>query len=140
MAWFRSEDCCCRNSLMTRHFSNFQFPLQLIIRFTSCCALPSLTIQWANKFKCLRYHNLSSPFDFFLYDQGSEHRQASSDQDQSSMLKVICSQRDRFRNRLRETEEVWLSRLLGNHFLFYLFKHSSDLLLLIVTLPNYTRK
>ncbi|XP_039114466.1 LOW QUALITY PROTEIN: protein CASP [Dioscorea cayenensis subsp. rotundata] len=36
---------------------------------------------------------------------GSEQRQASSDQDQSSMLKVICSQRDRFRNRLRETEE-----------------------------------
>lgn len=27
------------------------------------------------------------------------------DQDQSSMLKVICSQRDRFRTRLRETEE-----------------------------------
>ncbi|KAL4281002.1 hypothetical protein GQ457_03G012830 [Hibiscus cannabinus] len=34
-----------------------------------------------------------------------DHRQVSSDQDQSSMLKVICNQRDRFRARLRETEE-----------------------------------
>ncbi|CAJ1951861.1 unnamed protein product [Sphenostylis stenocarpa] len=40
--------------------------------------------------------------------EASEHtdqRQISLDQDQSSMLKVICNQRDRFRNRLRETEE-----------------------------------
>ncbi|KAK7314520.1 hypothetical protein VNO77_33046 [Canavalia gladiata] len=34
-----------------------------------------------------------------------DQRQASLDQDQSSMLKVICNQRDRFRTRLRETEE-----------------------------------
>ncbi|KAJ8773132.1 hypothetical protein K2173_028309 [Erythroxylum novogranatense] len=33
------------------------------------------------------------------------HKHVSSDQDQSSMLKVICNQRDRFRARLRETEE-----------------------------------
>ncbi|XP_061342119.1 protein CASP isoform X1 [Gastrolobium bilobum] len=32
-------------------------------------------------------------------------RQVSLDHDQSSMLKVICNQRDRFRKRLRETEE-----------------------------------
>ncbi|XP_052179854.1 protein CASP [Diospyros lotus] len=37
--------------------------------------------------------------------ENADHRQASSDQDQSSMLKVICNQRDRFRARLRETEE-----------------------------------
>ncbi|KAK3000372.1 hypothetical protein RJ639_020277 [Escallonia herrerae] len=37
--------------------------------------------------------------------QNSEQKHVSSDQDQSSMLKVICSQRDRFRTRLRETEE-----------------------------------
>ncbi|KAK2385473.1 protein CASP [Trifolium repens] len=36
--------------------------------------------------------------------QNMDQRQAL-DQDQSSMLKVICSQRDRFRTRLRETEE-----------------------------------
>ncbi|KAL5722199.1 hypothetical protein ACHQM5_005747 [Ranunculus cassubicifolius] len=35
----------------------------------------------------------------------SEHKQVSSDQDQSSMLRVICNQRDRFRKRLQETEE-----------------------------------
>ncbi|KAK1278472.1 Protein CASP [Acorus gramineus] len=34
-----------------------------------------------------------------------DQKQGSSDQDQSSMLKVICNQRDRFRARLRETEE-----------------------------------
>ncbi|KAK9008700.1 hypothetical protein V6N11_075583 [Hibiscus sabdariffa] len=37
--------------------------------------------------------------------ENTDHRQVSSDQDQSSMLKVICNQRDRFRARLRETEE-----------------------------------
>lgn len=37
--------------------------------------------------------------------EGSDQRHISSDQDQSSMLKVICNQRDRFRARLRETEE-----------------------------------
>ncbi|KAJ0974913.1 hypothetical protein J5N97_016878 [Dioscorea zingiberensis] len=36
---------------------------------------------------------------------GSDQRHASTDQDQSSMLKVICNQRDRFRTRLRESEE-----------------------------------
>lgn len=35
----------------------------------------------------------------------ADQRHVSSDQDQSSMLKVICNQRDRFRARLRETEE-----------------------------------
>ncbi|KAJ1393889.1 CASP, C-terminal [Sesbania bispinosa] len=35
----------------------------------------------------------------------ADQRQVSLDQDQSSMLKVICNQRDRFRARLRETEE-----------------------------------
>ncbi|CAH9088374.1 unnamed protein product [Cuscuta europaea] len=34
-----------------------------------------------------------------------EQRRISSDQDQSSMFKVICNQRDRFRARLQETEE-----------------------------------
>ncbi|CAN6555069.1 unnamed protein product [Malus baccata var. baccata] len=34
-----------------------------------------------------------------------DQKHGSSDQDQSSMLKVICNQRDRFRTRLRETEE-----------------------------------
>lgn len=37
--------------------------------------------------------------------EGPEGRHAFSDQDQNSMLKVICSQRDRFRSRLREAEE-----------------------------------
>ncbi|XP_076929638.1 protein CASP-like, partial [Bidens hawaiensis] len=37
--------------------------------------------------------------------ENTDHRHASSDQDQNSMLKVICNQRDRFRARLRETEE-----------------------------------
>ncbi|XP_022765869.1 protein CASP [Durio zibethinus] len=37
--------------------------------------------------------------------ENTDQKQVSSDQDQSSMLKVICNQRDRFRARLRETEE-----------------------------------
>ncbi|KAK9075592.1 hypothetical protein SSX86_003918 [Deinandra increscens subsp. villosa] len=37
--------------------------------------------------------------------ESTDHRHVSSDQDQNSMLKVICNQRDRFRARLRETEE-----------------------------------
>ncbi|XP_078155423.1 protein CASP [Carex rostrata] len=37
--------------------------------------------------------------------EGGEQKHLQLDQDQSSMLKVICNQRDRFRNRLRETEE-----------------------------------
>ncbi|KAJ6843903.1 protein CASP [Iris pallida] len=37
--------------------------------------------------------------------EGTDQRQISSDPDQNSMLKVICNQRDRFRTRLRETEE-----------------------------------
>ncbi|KAJ3672902.1 hypothetical protein LUZ60_006276 [Juncus effusus] len=37
--------------------------------------------------------------------EGTEQRHLPMDQDQNSMLKVICNQRDRFKNRLRETEE-----------------------------------
>ncbi|CAL5442182.1 unnamed protein product [Camellia sinensis] len=37
--------------------------------------------------------------------QNADQRHVSLDLDQSSMLKVICNQRDRFRARLRETEE-----------------------------------
>lgn len=37
--------------------------------------------------------------------ESSEQKHISVDQDQNSMLKVICNQRDRFRTRLRETEE-----------------------------------
>ncbi|KAG2246646.1 hypothetical protein Bca4012_090379 [Brassica carinata] len=37
--------------------------------------------------------------------EAMDQKHVPSDQDQSSMLKVICSQRDRFRARLRETEE-----------------------------------
>lgn len=47
-------------------------------------------------------------FTCVFYLQGSDPRHASADQDQSSMLKVICNQRDRFRARLRETEEVYI--------------------------------
>ncbi|GAA0159663.1 homeodomain transcription factor [Lithospermum erythrorhizon] len=41
----------------------------------------------------------------FFLEQNAEHKNATMDQDQNSMLKVICSQRDRFRTRLQETEE-----------------------------------
>lgn len=37
--------------------------------------------------------------------ENADQKHVSVDQDQSSMLKVICNQRDRFRARLRETEE-----------------------------------
>ncbi|KAJ4830543.1 hypothetical protein Tsubulata_032104 [Turnera subulata] len=37
--------------------------------------------------------------------ENAEHKNVSLDQDQNSMLKVICEQRDRFRTRLQETEE-----------------------------------
>lgn len=37
--------------------------------------------------------------------QSEDQKHLSSEQDQNSMLKVICNQRDRFRTRLRETEE-----------------------------------
>ncbi|ERM93850.1 protein CASP isoform X3 [Amborella trichopoda] len=37
--------------------------------------------------------------------QNAGQKQGSPDQEQNSMLQVICSQRDRFRKRLRETEE-----------------------------------
>ncbi|KAE8124958.1 hypothetical protein FH972_019797 [Carpinus fangiana] len=37
--------------------------------------------------------------------ENTDQKHVFSDQDQSSMLKVICNQRDRFRARLRETEE-----------------------------------
>ncbi|CAL4926937.1 unnamed protein product [Urochloa decumbens] len=46
--------------------------------------------------------------------EGTDPRHASPDQDQNSMLKVICNQRDRFRARLRETEEE-LRRLKEKH-------------------------
>ncbi|CAM8978180.1 unnamed protein product [Rhodiola kirilowii] len=35
----------------------------------------------------------------------TDHKSIPSNQDQTSMLKVICNQRDRFRSRLQETEE-----------------------------------
>ncbi|OAY59204.1 protein CASP [Manihot esculenta] len=37
--------------------------------------------------------------------ENTDQKRMPSDQDQNSMLKVICNQRDRFRTRLRETEE-----------------------------------
>ncbi|XP_077241045.1 protein CASP [Tasmannia lanceolata] len=37
--------------------------------------------------------------------ENADQKHASTDHDQSSMLKVICNQRDRFRARLREAEE-----------------------------------
>ncbi|KAJ9187301.1 hypothetical protein P3X46_002774 [Hevea brasiliensis] len=37
--------------------------------------------------------------------ESADQKHVSSEQDQNSMLKVICNQRDRFRTRLRETEE-----------------------------------
>lgn len=56
-------------------------------------------------------NNLFDDWDF-SESGGTEHSEntdqkhvSSVDQDQSSMLKVICNQRDRFRTRLRETEE-----------------------------------
>lgn len=56
-------------------------------------------------------NNLFDDWDF-SESGGTEHSEntdqkhvSSFDQDQSSMLKVICNQRDRFRTRLRETEE-----------------------------------
>lgn len=53
---------------------------------------------------------LSDPINiaFDLMEQNADHKHVSSDHDQNSMLKVICNQRDRFRARLRETEEVCL--------------------------------
>ncbi|OAY74788.1 Protein CASP [Ananas comosus] len=48
---------------------------------------------------------LLNDWDLQEMAQGTDQRHISSDQDQSSMLKVICNQRDRFRTRLRETEE-----------------------------------
>ncbi|EPS62295.1 hypothetical protein M569_12496, partial [Genlisea aurea] len=39
-------------------------------------------------------------------ENSEQRRGGTSETDQSSMLKVICNQRDRFRVRLRETEEV----------------------------------
>ena len=45
-------------------------------------------------------------FFWFSFYKAMDQKHVPSDQDQSSMLKVICSQRDRFRARLRETEEV----------------------------------
>lgn len=47
-----------------------------------------------------------------LLVQNTDQKRMPSDQDQNSMLKVICNQRDRFRARLRETEEVSHSNFL----------------------------
>lgn len=52
--------------------------------------------------------SLCGLFIIAFLNQNAEQKHVSSDQDQSSMLKVICNQRDRFRARLRETEEVRL--------------------------------
>ncbi|KAG0476421.1 hypothetical protein HPP92_013262 [Vanilla planifolia] len=43
--------------------------------------------------------------DWDLNDIATNEASEGADQDQSSMLKVICNQRDRFRARLREAEE-----------------------------------
>uniref|UniRef100_A0A2P2M2F1 Protein CASP isoform X2 n=1 Tax=Rhizophora mucronata TaxID=61149 RepID=A0A2P2M2F1_RHIMU len=45
----------------------------------------------------------------------TDHKHVS-DHDQSSILKVICSQRDRFRTHLRETEEAGYSIFLDLHY------------------------
>ena len=50
-------------------------------------------------------------------EQNADHKHVSSDQDQNSMLKVICNQRDRFRARLRETEEVSFFTCFNHHLL-----------------------
>ncbi|XP_057747224.1 protein CASP-like isoform X2 [Arachis stenosperma] len=59
-----------------------------------------------------KYHKGTFLDDWDLSEAGrgevsesSDQRHVSVDQDQNSMLKVICNQRDRFRARLRETEE-----------------------------------
>lgn len=56
-------------------------------------------------------------------EQNTVDKHVSSEQDQNSMLKVICNQRDRFRARLRETEEVCL---------FTCFNHDSNIYFLEV--------
>lgn len=61
----------------------------------------AIIILWWN----IYLHNLTFKIILLLQHQNVDQRHAL-DQDQSSMLKVICSQRDRFRTRLRETEEV----------------------------------
>lgn len=59
--------------------------------------------KWSNSI----FHNeLCFIISFPIMEQNTDQKQVSADQDQSSMLKVICNQRDRFRARLRETEEV----------------------------------
>ncbi|XP_016188902.1 protein CASP isoform X2 [Arachis ipaensis] len=59
-----------------------------------------------------KYHKGTFLDDWDLSEAGrgevsesSDQRHVSVDQDQNTMLKVICNQRDRFRARLRETEE-----------------------------------
>ena len=49
------------------------------------------------------------PLTLFFLNQKADQKHVYSEQDQNSMLKVICNQRDRFRTRLRETEEVFCS-------------------------------
>ncbi|TYG43096.1 hypothetical protein ES288_D12G309900v1 [Gossypium darwinii] len=47
--------------------------------------------------------NFLSPLP--ILEKNIDQKQVSSDKDQTSMLKVICNQRNRFRARLQETEE-----------------------------------
>ena len=62
---------------------------------------------WSITFQCFCFIFASHFMIFFLLtNQGTDQRHITPDQDQNSMLKVICNQRDRFRSRLRETEEV----------------------------------
>lgn len=57
--------------------------------------------------RCSAFQLVMRLLSFIIFmEQNPDQRHVSSDQDQSSMLKVICNQRDRFRVRLRETEEV----------------------------------
>lgn len=81
------------------------------LKFLFCIVLPffkvltdTIIILWWN----IYLNNLIFKIILLLQHQNMDQRHAL-DQDQSSMLKVICSQRDRFRTRLRETEEVRLS-------------------------------
>ena len=58
--------------------------------------------------------------------QNTDERHVSVDPDQSSMLGVICNQRDRFRTRLQETEEVCLMLILTA---FYSVRHDCSQIL-----------
>jgi homeobox protein cut-like len=64
--------------------------------------------------------DLSYSYLSFL-GQNTDQKHVFSDQDQSSMLKVICNQRNRFRARLSETEEVFILSFEKIHFWFPIF-------------------